>query len=131
MSSVPEELRYTRQHQWVSGGLEDGDRVLVGLTDHAQQLLSDVVFVQPPERCATVGAGDAVGQVESLKVVSDFYSPVGGEIIAVNDELTDMPELVNNDPYGEGWLFEVRVHGGAVELMSAAEYTALISGSDS
>ncbi|MCF6474815.1 hypothetical protein FAF44_41530 [Nonomuraea sp. MG754425] len=70
-------------------------------------------------------------QVESLKVVSDFYSPVGGEIIAVNDELTDMPELVNNDPYGEGWLFEARVNGGAVELLSAAEYTALISGSDS
>ncbi|MFI0422104.1 glycine cleavage system protein GcvH [Spongiactinospora sp. 9N601] len=127
MSEIPEELQYTKEHEWVSG-LEDGDLATVGVTAFAAEQLGDVVFVQLPEVGATVTEGEAIGEVESTKSVNDVYSPVAGEIVAVNDTVSDDPSLVNSDPYGEGWLFRIRIDGATSELLSAAEYTALSSG---
>ncbi|MFC4057504.1 glycine cleavage system protein GcvH [Planomonospora corallina] len=124
MSSIPDELRYTKEHEWVAG---DGT-VTVGITAFAAEALGDVVYVQVPEAGSTVAAGDAVGEVESTKSVSDIYSPVGGEVVEVNQTVVDDPSLVNSDPYGEGWLFRVRVEGDTGDLLSAEEYAALTSG---
>jgi glycine cleavage system H protein len=109
--STPEELRYTEEHEWVSAG--PGDSVRVGITDYAQDQLGDVVFVDLPEVGKQLTAGDAFGEVESTKSVSELFSPVDGEVIAVNGALADSPELVNSDPYGGGWLIEVRLGDSA------------------
>jgi glycine cleavage system H protein len=102
---IPEELRYTAEHEWVAG---DGTGpVRVGITHFAQDALGDVVFVQLPEVGATVTAGEALGEIESTKSVSEIYAPVSGTVVARNDKLTDAPETVNQDPYGEGWLVEI------------------------
>ena len=123
---IPEELRYTDAHEWVRD-LGDGV-VRIGITDHAQSQLGDVVFVQLPDVGAAVEAGSPVGEVESTKSVSEIYSPLSGEVVAVNDALADTPELVNAGPYGEGWMLELRVAGGAQpELLDAAAYAALTS----
>ncbi|WP_067174081.1 glycine cleavage system protein GcvH [Microtetraspora niveoalba] len=127
MSSIPDELSYTKEHEWVAG-LDDGLTVTVGVTAFAAEQLGDVVFVQVPEVGTNVEAGDAVGEVESTKSVSDIYAPVGGEIVETNQAVVDDPSLVNSDPYGEGWLFRVRVEGEPEDLLSAAEYTTLTSG---
>ncbi|GIH90146.1 glycine cleavage system protein GcvH [Planobispora siamensis] len=127
MSSIPEELNYTKEHEWVAG-LDDGLTLTVGITAYAAEALGDVVYVQVPEVGASVSAGDAVGEVESTKSVSDIYAPVGGEIVEVNSAVVDDPSLVNGDPYGEGWLFRVRLEGDADDLLSAEEYAALTSG---
>ncbi|WP_062344120.1 glycine cleavage system protein GcvH [Herbidospora yilanensis] len=127
MSSIPDELSYTKEHEWVAG-LDDGLTVTVGITAYASEQLGDVVYVQPPEVGASIEVGDAVGEVESTKSVSDIYAPVGGEVTAVNSAVVDDPSLVNSDPYGEGWLFQVRVTGTPDDLLTAEEYTALISG---
>ncbi|MDF5752633.1 glycine cleavage system protein GcvH [Spongiactinospora sp. TRM90649] len=127
MSEVPEELQYTKEHEWVSG-LEDGDLVTIGVTAFAAGQLGDVVYVQMPEVGANVTAGESVGEVESTKSVNDIFSPVTGQITAVNDVVSDDPSLVNSDPYGDGWLFQVRADGDTSELLTAAEYTALTSG---
>lgn len=123
---IPEELRYTDAHEWVRD-LGDGV-VRVGITDHAQSQLGDVVFVQLPEVGTTVEAGSPVGEVESTKSVSEIYSPLAGEVVAVNEALADTPELVNAGPYGEGWMLELRVaDGDGPELLDAAAYAALTS----
>ena len=124
---VPEQLRYSRDHEWVS---LDGTRVRVGITDYAQDALGDVVYVQLPTMGATVGAGDGFGEVESTKSVSDVYAPVSGTVVAVNDALGDTPELLNSDPYGAGWICEIDCNDVAeVEaLLDAAAYQALIDG---
>ncbi|MFC4535824.1 glycine cleavage system protein GcvH [Sphaerisporangium dianthi] len=122
MSSIPEELSYTKEHEWVAG-LDDGLTVTVGITAFAAEALGDVVFVQLPEAGGTVEAGDAVGEVESTKSVSDIYAPVAGEVVEVNQTVVDDPSLVNSDPYGDGWLFRVRVEGTPEELLTAEEYT--------
>jgi glycine cleavage system H protein len=123
---IPEELRYTDAHEWVRD-LGDG-LVRIGITDHAQSQLGDVVFVQLPEVGAAVEAGAPVGEVESTKSVSEIYSPLSGEVVAVNTALADTPELVNAGPYGEGWMVELRVADGAQpELLDAAAYAALTS----
>ncbi|GGK86598.1 glycine cleavage system H protein [Sphaerisporangium melleum] len=122
MSSIPEELSYTKEHEWVAG-LDDGLTVTVGITAFAAESLGDVVFVQLPEVGGMVEAGDAVGEVESTKSVSDIYAPVTGEVVAVNQVVVDDPSLVNSDPYGEGWLFQVRVEGTPEDLLTAEEYT--------
>ncbi|MFF4774914.1 glycine cleavage system protein GcvH [Microtetraspora fusca] len=127
MSSIPEELSYTKEHEWIAG-VEDGLTVTVGVTAFAAEQLGDVVFVQVPEVGSTVEAGDAVGEVESTKSVSDIYAPIGGEIVETNQAVVDDPSLVNSDPYGEGWLFRVRIEGEPEELLSAAEYATLTSG---
>lgn len=106
MSDVPSDLRYTREHEWVR--TEDDGTLTIGITDHAQAELGDLVFVEAPEPGIHFGAGDAAAVVESVKAASDIYCPVAGEIVESNDGLTDTPELINSDPYGEGWIFRVR-----------------------
>lgn len=116
--SVPEELKYTKSHEWVR--MED-DVATVGITEHAQDELGDVVFVELPEQGSSFEAGEAFGTVESVKAVSDLNAPVGGEVTEVNSSLEDSPEKINEDPYGEGWILKLRVSGEA-ELLSADEY---------
>ena len=99
--NVPDDRRYSQDHEWA---LLEGGRVRVGITDYAQDALGDVVFVQLPEVGATFGAGDSLGEVESTKSVSDVYAPVGGRVVEVNTELSDAPNRLNEDPYGEGWI---------------------------
>ncbi|GII75042.1 glycine cleavage system H protein [Sphaerisporangium rufum] len=123
MSSIPEELSYTKEHEWVAGPA-DGV-VTVGITAFAADALGDVVYVQLPEAGATVEAGDAVGEVESTKSVSDIYAPVSGEVTEVNQAVVDDPSLVNSDSYGDGWLFRVRVENTPDDLLTAEQYTAV------
>jgi glycine cleavage system H protein len=105
MSEIPNELKYAASHEWAR--LEDDGKVTVGITDHAQQALGDVVFVEQPEVGQTVSAGSEAGVVESEKAASDIYAPVSGTIVAINDTLEDAPETVNQDPYGDGWFFRI------------------------
>ncbi|MEU7894735.1 glycine cleavage system protein GcvH [Nonomuraea sp. NPDC049152] len=127
MSSIPDDLSYTKEHEWVAG-LDDGLTVTVGVTAYAAEALGDVVYVQLPEVGATFEAGDSVGEVESTKSVSEIYAPVAGEVVEVNQAVVDKPDLVNSEPYGEGWMFRVRMSGDPEDLLSAEEYTALTSG---
>ncbi|MBB2910005.1 glycine cleavage system H protein [Streptosporangium becharense] len=127
MSSIPEDLQYTKEHEWVSGA-EDGITLTVGITAHAADALGEVVYVKLPEVGEAVTAGTPIGEVESTKSVSDVFAPVGGEVVEVNETLDANPALINSDPYGDGWLFRVRLEGSADDLLSAAEYTALTSG---
>ena len=122
MSQTPSELKYASSHEWAR--LEEDGTVTVGITDHAQDALGDVVFVELPEVGATLAAGDEAGVVESVKAASDIYAPVGGEVLAVNEQLEDEPEMVNADPYNDGWFFKLRP-GDTDELdglMSAEDY---------
>lgn len=108
MSNIPSDLKYLSSHEWAR--LEDdGETVTVGITDYAQEMLGDVVFVELPEVGAEISAGDEVGVVESVKAASDIFSPVSGEVIAINEALEESPELVNSDPYNDGWFFKVRI----------------------
>ncbi len=133
--ATPDDRRYTDQHEWALVQGTDGTSsvVRVGITDHAQDALGDIVFVQLPEVGAEVAPGTAIGEVESTKSVSDVYSPVTGVVSAVNEALTDAPETVNSDPYGAGWLVEVTVPGEGgdptAELLDAAAYEAVVSAS--
>ena len=120
--SVPGELQYTKSHEWVR---TEGDTATVGITDHAQDELGDVVFVELPDEGATFDVGDAFGTVESVKAVSDLYAPVGGEVVEVNSALNDAPEKINEDPYGEGWIVKLRTSGEA-DLLSAEEYEKVL-----
>ncbi|MGK5171717.1 glycine cleavage system protein GcvH [Geodermatophilus sp. CPCC 205761] len=130
--STPDDRRYTEQHEWalVQGGEGAATVVRVGITDHAQDALGDIVFVQLPEVGAEVVPGNPIGEVESTKSVSDVYSPVAGVVAAVNEALTDAPETINADPYGAGWLVEISVPGDAGDqvqgLLDAAAYQALV-----
>ena len=121
--SYPEDLRYTAAHEWVR---VEADIARIGITAYAQDALGDVVFVSLPELGASVQAGEPCGEVESTKSVSDVYSPLSGEVVGRNDKLEDSPELVNTDPYGEGWMFEVRVAGTEplADLLDADGYRA-------
>lgn len=123
--NLPEDLRYTKDHEWVR---VDGARVRVGITEYAQDALGDVVFVQAPEVGAAVDEGASISEVESTKAVSDVYAPISGSITAVNTDLADTPERVNEDPYGEGWLFEIEVSDPAQleALLDVAGYRSLI-----
>lgn len=107
MSNIPSELRYATSHEWVRN--EGDGTVTVGITEHAQDLLGDMVFVELPEVGETVAAGDDVAVAESVKAASDIYAPVSGEIIAVNEDLEESPELVNSDAYGDGWMFRIKL----------------------
>lgn len=125
----PEDLKYTAEHEWVRTPGETAGAVRIGITDFAQDALGDIVFVQLPEVGDQVTAGESCGELESTKSVSDIYAPVSGEVVAVNEALDATPELVNNDPYAAGWLFEV-VPGdaGAVDqLLDASAYQAGLS----
>ncbi|MFO7166962.1 MAG: glycine cleavage system protein GcvH [Chloroflexota bacterium] len=117
--NTPPELQYTQTHEWIR---IEGDEATVGITDYAQDALGDVVYVDLPEVGASFEAGGIFGAVESVKAASDLYLPVAGEIIAVNEALLNSPELINSDPYGEGWLVKIRVAEGVGALMSAEAY---------
>lgn len=125
MSQIPSDLKFTKSHEWVKT-LPDGTYE-IGISDHAQGALGDLVFVDVPEVGRTVKAGDACAVVESVKAASDVYSPIGGEITAGNAELGGAPELVNTDPYGAGWMFRVKASAGLpAGLLSAADYEAFL-----
>ncbi len=127
MSEIPAELRYTKSHEWVRT-LPDGS-VELGITDHAQRALGDLVFVDVPQAGKQLAAGDACAVVESVKAASDVYSPLAGEVVAGNEELASQPELVNQDPYGRGWILRLRPSaGGAMPgLLDAAGYAAEVA----
>jgi glycine cleavage system H protein len=120
--SIPDDLQYTKSHEWVR--MEDGTAT-IGITDHAQEELGDVVFVELPEEGATIEAGDSFGTVESVKAVSDLYTPVGGEVVEVNSSLEDSPEKINDDPYGEGWIVKLST-SEAADLLSPEEYEKVV-----
>lgn len=125
----PDDLKYTAEHEWVRTPGESAGSVRVGITHYAQDALGDIVYVQLPEVGEVVTAGAAVGELESTKSVSDVYSPVSGEVVARNEALDATPELVNSDPYGAGWLFEIAVADGAAtsELLDAATYETTVA----
>jgi glycine cleavage system H protein len=134
MAEYPQDLKYTAEHEWVkpaatgsAGG--DGVVVRVGITGYAQDALGDIVFVSLPAAGTTVSAGDALGEVESTKSVSDVYAPLDGEVVARNEELSSTPELINSDPYGEGWLVEIRISEPAAldGLLDAQGYASHVS----
>lgn len=135
MTTTPDDRRYTDQHEWVLVQGTDGTStvVRVGITDHAQDALGDIVFVQLPEVGAEVAPGTPMGEVESTKSVSDVYAPVAGVVAAVNARLSDAPETINADPYGEGWLVDIAVPGEGGDpigqLLDADAYQAVVEGS--
>ena len=120
--SVPDDLQYTKSHEWVR---TEGDTATIGITDHAQEELGDVVFVELPDEGDTFDAGESFGTVESVKAVSDLYAPVGGEVVEVNSALEDAPEKINEDPYGEGWIIKLRTSEEA-DLLSPQEYEQVV-----
>ncbi len=124
MSKIPDDLKYSKSHEWVR--VEDGNVIIVGITDHAQAALGDMVFVETPQTGTRLDAEEACSVVESVKSASDIYSPAAGEIVAGNSNLADSPELINDDPYGEGWIFQMRVDDADAlgELMNAQAYEA-------
>ena len=126
MSNVPAELKYSKEHEWLRK--EADGSYTVGITEHAQELLGDMVFVDLPEVGVVVAAGDDCAVAESVKAASDIYAPISGEIVAVNETLSDSPEQVNSEPYGEGWIFKIKASDEAEvdALLSATEYQALL-----
>lgn len=130
MSNIPEDLKYTKTHEWVK---QDADGLLVvGISDHAQGLLGDMVFIELPEIGTSYNSGDDCAVVESVKAASDVYCPVSGEVVEVNETVVDAPETVNQDPYGDGWLFKLQpVDAGEVEdLLNAESYTEVTEEDD-
>ena len=122
MSSIPNELSYTKEHEWVSSV----DSIFtMGITDYAQAALGDIVYVQLPKVGESVVAGKVCGEVESTKSVSDIYAPVTGTIVAINDSLSNSPETINSDPYGAGWLAKIEVIAAPTDLLTAAEYVQI------
>jgi glycine cleavage system H protein len=107
MSDIPNELKYVASHEWIR--MEGDHTITIGITDHAQELLGDVVFVELPEVGSHIDSGDDIGVVESVKAASDIYSPLSGEVVEINEVLEDEPESVNSDPYGDGWLFRLKL----------------------
>ena len=121
MSQTPSELKYASSHEWAR--LEEDGTVTIGISDHAQGALGDVVFVELPDVGSSLAAGEEAGVVESVKAASDIYAPIGGEVLAVNEQLEDEPETVNGDPYNDGWFFKV-------QPADISELDALLSGED-
>ena len=132
--NVPDDLRYSSEHEWARSldtSLNDRLRVRIGITDYAQDALGDVVYVDLPAVGAAFGAGEALGELESTKSVSEIYAPVAGTVVAINEALADNPQLLNEDPYGEGWLIELELASGDLDgsnLLDAAAYRALTEG---
>lgn len=127
MSDIPQDLKFAESHEWVRD--EGAGLVTVGISDHAQEALGDLVYVEVPEIGATVTVGDACAVVESVKAASDVYSPVDGEVVAVNEALADAPELINSEPYGEGWIMQVRLSdtNALDDLLDAEGYANAIA----
>lgn len=126
MSNLPSELKYAPTHEWVR--VEENGEVVIGISEHAQDLLGDMVFVELPEVGRNLDASEECAVVESVKAASDIYAPVSGEVIAINEELEDSPELINSDPYGDGWLFRMKLtdESDLEELLSATGYQSAI-----
>ncbi len=129
MSDVPNDLKYMSSHEWV---LIEGDVATVGITDHAQELLGDLVYIELPEEGSSVSAGDSVGVIESVKAASDSYAPVTGEVIEVNSELEDAPERINQDPYGDGWMYKISMEDSeeVSDLLDPEAYAETIAEDD-
>jgi glycine cleavage system H protein len=127
MSKIPEELLYTKSHEWIRK--EDDGSIVIGITDHAQEALGDMVFVELPEPDSQVQAGADLAVVESVKAASDIYAPVSGKVLAVNDGLPDTTESINTDPYGDGWFLRLQPADTAEldTLLSAADYAAVVA----
>ena len=127
MSNIPSELKFSKEHEWIK--IDSEGVATVGITDHAQELLGDMVYVELPEVSNHVATGDETGVVESVKAASDIYAPIAGKIVEVNEVLADEPELVNSDPYNEGWLYKMSVADKADldALLAADEYAELIA----
>ncbi|NOZ77565.1 MAG: glycine cleavage system protein GcvH [Acidobacteria bacterium] len=121
--SVPKDLRYTKTHEWIR---REGDVAVLGITHYAQDQLGEVVYVELPDAGTRAAPGEELGTLESVKAVSELFSPVGGEVIAVNERLTDAPHLVNDDPFGEGWLVKIKI-SEEPELLDAAAYEKLVA----
>ncbi len=126
MSDVPKDLKYLSSHEWV---LIEGDVATVGITDHAQELLGDLVYVELPEEGSSIAAGDSVGVIESVKAASDTYAPLSGEVKEVNSDLEDAPERINHDPYGDGWMYKIALEDPdeAGDLLDADAYEESIA----
>ena len=126
MSTLPANLKYTKSHEWIR--VEDDGTLTIGVTDHAQEALGDIVFLELPEAGRALSAGEACAVIESVKAASDIYSPVSGEILAINEELEGSPELVNSDPYGAGWLFRIKLDdaGELANLLDAEGYQNVV-----
>ncbi|MFT6029771.1 MAG: glycine cleavage system H protein [Oleiphilaceae bacterium] len=131
MSIIPGELRYLSSHEWVRLE-EDGETATIGITDHAQDLLGDVVFVELPEVDSVIAAGEDAGVVESVKAASDIFSPVSGTVLEINEALEESPELVNSDPYDDGWFYKVKISDAdeLSSLLSSEEYTEMCESED-
>ncbi len=125
--SLPQDLQYTKSHEWVR---TEEDTATIGITDHAQDELGDVVFVELPSVGDTFDSGETFGTVESVKAVSDLYAPIGGEVVEANTALEDSPEKINEDPYGEGWIVKLKVSGSSDDLLSAADYEKVMEEGD-
>ena len=121
MANVPEDLHYSKDHEWVR---VDGDQAIIGITDYAQDSLGDVVYVELPKAGDEFAANESFGSVESVKAVSEVFTPVAGEVVKINESLADEPETVNSDPYGQGWMIRVKMRnpGEVDSLLTAAEY---------
>ncbi len=121
MNNTPNDLKFTKTHEWLK---KDRDEMIIGITDHAQQLLGDMVFVELPKVGAKITAGDELGVVESVKAASDFYSPVSGVVIAINQKASEDPAIINTDPYGAGWLVTIKANNLAEleDLLDATQY---------
>lgn len=125
MVQIPDELKYTSDHEWA---MEEGDLLVIGITDYAQDALGEIVYIELPSEGDEVTKGDPFGAVESTKAVSDLYAPVSGDVVEVNDVLLDSPEIINGDPYGEGWMIKVRPYdpGELKDLMDFEEYAEYV-----
>lgn len=125
MSDVPSELKFLSSHEWV---LVEGNTATIGVTDHAQELLGDLVYVELPEVGSTVAAGDSVAVIESVKAASDTYAPISGEVIEINEDLEGAPERINDDPYGDGWMYKIEMEdtGELDNLLDAEAYSITI-----
>jgi len=126
MSEVPSELKFLSSHEWV---LIEGNVATVGVSDHAQELLGDLVYVELPEQGSAVAAGDSVGVIESVKAASDTYAPVSGEVIEINEDLEGAPERINDDPYGDGWMYKIAMEDAeeVSDLLDADAYSEAIA----
>lgn len=121
--TIPEELKYTKDHEWIR---IEGDVATVGITDFAQGELGDIVYVEIETEGETLGEGDVFGTVEAVKTVSDLFMPVSGEVIEINEALEDTPEVINEDPYGNGWMIKIKMDGDAADLLDVSQYKEVI-----